>query len=182
LHRAESQISLDKRIEAAVRGDERPELSSEWVALARHAESRQFYAAAVSLYSEAFKADPGLVDGRTPSLRYQAACAAALAGCQAGRDQSAPSRTDLAVLRTRALEWLGAELAQRLKDVPEVGSPRIKQLLLTWKGDGALAGLRPGSPTVGQLPDREQQSWQAFWKEIDALLEKTPKAASKPTS
>jgi tetratricopeptide (TPR) repeat protein len=62
------------------------------------------YAASARLYADAFSAQPRLAEG-VPFARYNAACAAALAGCGKGAD-APDAEAERARLRDQALKWL----------------------------------------------------------------------------
>ncbi len=61
------------------------------------------FAAAARLWAEALAADPKLGDDRRDNHRYNAACAAALAGCGRGADDPRPDDAARARLRGQAL-------------------------------------------------------------------------------
>src|SRR5262249_3925379 len=66
--------------------------------------------AAVRFYEDAFAAEPKLADDLDAGHRYNAACAAALAGCGQGKDAGHLDDKERARLRRRALDWLRADL------------------------------------------------------------------------
>src|SRR5581483_6078749 len=65
---------------------------------------RKQYAAAARFYEEAFAGQPKLAE-ELNSHRYNAACAAALAGCGQGQDADKLDGKEKARLRGRALAW-----------------------------------------------------------------------------
>ena len=104
--------------------------------------------------------------------RYNAACAAALAGCGQGKDD--PPLDDAARTRWRkqAIDWLKADLAawsKILESGPPQARPFIAQTLQHWKADPDLAGLRDPA-ALDKLPEDEQNACRALWKDVDALL------------
>lgn len=113
----------------------------------------------------------GAVADRQGLLRYNAACAAALAA--AGQDQDDPHSEDVAKAeyRREARHWLEAELRtwkQVATDAP--GSrARIVRILLHWKKDADLAGIRSAS-AIDKLPEAERTEWRAFWNDVDMML------------
>src|SRR5262249_22277807 len=69
------------------------------------------YAAAARLYRDAFAASPGPSAATLEQHRYNAACAAALAGCGRGEDVAKLGGSERRALRRQALTWLRADLA-----------------------------------------------------------------------
>ena len=116
----------------------------------------------------------------TPRHRYNAACAAALAGCGQGKDDPPLDEAAKARWRKQAIDWLKADLAA-WSQVLESGPPQARSVhLLTlqhWKADPDLAGLRDQA-ALAKLPEDEQKACRALWAEVDALLAKTGQKAS----
>ena len=113
--------------------------------------------------------------------RYNAACAAALAGCGQGTDD--PPLDDAAKTRWRkqAIDWLTADLAVWSKLVdsgPPQARPFVSQTLKHWKADTELAGIRDPA-VLDKLPADEQNTCAALWAEVDALVKKAQVSASK---
>jgi serine/threonine-protein kinase len=129
------------------------------------------YVAAVRFYEEAFTAEPGLVGDRPSDRRYNAACAAALAGCGQGKDADTLDVPERARWRKKALAWLRAELAawrQQLEKDPDKARPAIRRQLQHWQDDGDFAGVR-GTDALAKLPEAERLEWEKFWGEVAAL-------------
>ena len=110
-------LARAKRLPAVLRGDDKPADNAERVTFAQMAYDRKHVTAAARLFALALESDPKLGDDRQTQLRYNAACAAALAA--AGEDKDDPPSNDAAKgkLRRQALGWLHAELAQRSKEL-----------------------------------------------------------------
>ncbi len=87
---AERPAALAERLTVVLKGEDPPKDNAERLALAAMCFDRKYFAAAVRLYVDAYAADPDLADGVQPGRRYDAARAAALAGC--GRGNDAPQR------------------------------------------------------------------------------------------
>jgi serine/threonine-protein kinase len=106
--------------------------------------------------------------------RYNAACAAALAGCGQGKDDPPLDEAGKAHWRKQALDWLKADLAVWSK-VSETGPPQarqfIAQTLQHWKADSDLAGIRDPA-ALAKIPADEQKACRALWAEVDMLLAK----------
>jgi tetratricopeptide (TPR) repeat protein len=144
--------------------------------------ARHLYAAAARFYSAAFDAQPQLA-GAQPSLhRYNAACAAAQAGCGQGKDASPLSEEKSADLRRQALEWLRADLAAWravLQEQPAKALPVVAKQMAHWLEDTDLAGVR-GPEAPAQLPDEERQAWQKLWAEVEQLCKKAGGDVPRP--
>jgi serine/threonine-protein kinase len=101
--------------------------------------------AAAQLYAEVFAANPTLADDQRFSHRYNAARAAALAGCGQGQDAAGLGATERKRWRDQAREWLGADLAswgKALDRDPAAARESVRQRLPKWRVDDDLAGLR----------------------------------------
>jgi serine/threonine-protein kinase len=124
------------------------------------------------LWAQALAADPKLGDDRRAQHRYNAACAAALAGCGQGADDPRPDDDARAALRRGALEWLKAERTAWSKFLDSDGPKAraaVDAILRHWKEDADLAGVRDGT-ALATLPADERRAWEAFWKDVNALL------------
>jgi serine/threonine-protein kinase len=133
---------------------------------------QQRYAAAACFYAEAFTADSHLLTGRPSGHRYNAACAAALAGCGRGRDAADLDEKSRAAFRRQALDWLRAELeAQRrlLEQEPEKARWVVAGNLHGWLGDSDFDGVR-GPEALARLPAAERQAWQELWADLADTL------------
>src|SRR5262249_54261190 len=133
------------------------------------------YAAASRFYAEAFAAEPKLAENPEQGNRYNAACAAALAGCGQGRDASRLEDNERARLRKQALGWLRADLggwAQKLSNQADKTRPVAVQTLQHWLTDTDFAGVR-GAEALSRLPaEAERQSWQQLWNEVSVMLKR----------
>jgi tetratricopeptide (TPR) repeat protein/predicted Ser/Thr protein kinase len=168
---------LDARLAAVLRG-ESTKTNAERMVLAQRAYDTTQHAAAAKLWAEALEADPKVADDRQAQYRYNAACAATLAGCGQGTDNPAPDNTAKAKLRQQALDWLKAELAawtKLLESGPPQARPVIVQTLLHWKADTDLAGIREPNAS-NALADAEREPWRALWAGVDALVVKAQTA------
>jgi tetratricopeptide (TPR) repeat protein len=173
VRRAERLVQLDSKLPKVLSGEAQPADAAERVELARLCQEqfKQLYAAATRFYTDAFTADPHLADSRRAQHRYNAACAAALAGRGRGKDAARFDDQDRARVRHLALDWLRAELGAwqklRQKD-PEKAGAVVRQTLQHWQDDADLAGVR-GEDLV-KLPAAERQEWQKLWADVAALL------------
>jgi serine/threonine-protein kinase len=129
---------------------------------------------AVRIWTEAFAADPKLGEDRQSPHRYNAACAATLAG--SGQGEVEPKLDDAArvELRGQALAWLRAEMEAWTRFAQDADPARkglVAQTLAHWKVDGDLARVRDAD-ALARLPEAERKPWQALWSEVDRLLAK----------
>jgi hypothetical protein len=173
----EQLVALDAKLPRVLKGETQPADSAEQLALARLCqEHKKLYAAAAHFYEEAFGAEPKLV---APN-RYDAACAAALAGCGQGKDAKTLDDKERHRLRRQALDWLRAELeANRLlleKDGSKAG-PAVAGQMRHWQSDADLAGVR-GPEALARLPEAERQPWQKLWNDVADLLKRTQEKAA----
>ena len=170
IRETERMIALDARLPAILKGTDHPKDTTERLAFAQMAYDRAFHSGAARLWAEALTADPKLGDDREVQHRYNAACAAALAGCGEGKDDPAPDDGAKARLRRQALDWLKDELSawsKALESSPPQNRTVIGQTLDHWRQDRDLAGVRePAAPD--RLPETERADWQKLWSEVEA--------------
>ncbi len=132
---------------------------------------KKLYAAAAHFYGDAFTAEPKLADDVRGGARYNAACAAALAGCGQGKDADKLEDKERARLRRRALDWLREDLTwwSTVQADGKATNVSVSERLRHWQTDGDLAGVR-AKDSLARLPDEERQQWERFWSDVDALL------------
>jgi hypothetical protein len=126
------------------------------------------------MWQEALDLDPRLGDDRQARHRYNAACAAALAGCGLGKDEPPPSGEQKTKLRRQALDWLTAELGTWAKLLETANKDQrgfIAKTLEHWREDTDLAGIREDAG-LAKLPERESVAFRKLWADVDALLKK----------
>jgi serine/threonine-protein kinase len=174
---AERLLQLNLLLPGLLRGEAEPADAEEW---ARAASFCQRYkrrdALAARCWAEAFAGRPELKDDLASGNRYNAACAAALAGCGRGEDAARVVDADRARLRRQALGWLREDLAarrERLAGPDAAARPAAQGALRRWREDADLAGVRDAE-ALAQLPEAERDEWRKLWADVDALL---PKAA-----
>jgi serine/threonine protein kinase/Flp pilus assembly protein TadD len=177
LRGAERLAVLDARLPALLKGEAQPADAAERRELASLCQRyKQLNAAAARWYGEAFAARPALADDLDSGDRYNAACAAALAGCGQGQDAARLGDTERARLRQQALEWLQAELSARRSQLTG-GRPRAadqaRQMLEHALADSDFGGVR-GSEALARLPEAERQSRQRLWAAVAEALARGP--------
>ncbi len=176
LQQCEQYLVLDKKLPAILEGKEQPADDAERLALARLCIQpfKKLYAAAARLFAEAFAHDAKLADDMQTQDRYNAACAAALAGCGMGNDAAKLDDMERARLRQQAVAWLRADLMHWTKQAAsdEPGDRDLVQKTLKhWQEDADLAGVREAE-ALKKLPADEREACQKFWAEVAELLKK----------
>jgi tetratricopeptide (TPR) repeat protein len=175
LRDAERLADLDARLPALLQDREQPKDADERLVLAQLCRfSKRLFAAAARWYSEAFAAQPGLADNLSAGHRYNAACAAALAGCAQGQDAGGLGDPERADLRNQAVNWLRADLGtwRRVHEKgPEANRSAVVQKLAHWLEDPDLAGVR-GPEALARLPEGERAAWQKLWADVEEMLAK----------
>jgi tetratricopeptide (TPR) repeat protein len=174
---------LDGKLSALLSGQRQPFDTAERLAVADLCQQsyKQLYAAAARFYAEAFAGEPKLTGDRPSHHYYNAACAAALAGCGQGHDAASLDDKERARLRQQARTWLLGQLAawaQLLEKGPAKTRPAVAQQLQHWLEDSDFAGVR-GADALARLPEAERQDWQILWQEVEALRKR---AAGQPIS
>jgi tetratricopeptide (TPR) repeat protein len=182
IRETEQQISLAPRLPDVLKGEHRPKDAAEALLIAYLCHYKGLYAAAARLWAEALLADPKLANDRQKRHRYNAACAAALAGCGRGKDDPPPDESARTRLRQQALDWLKAELAAwsgMWEKGPSQAGQEITRKLRHWKVDPDLAGVRDPE-ALARLPEPERRRWQALWAAVDELLNLVSSGRARP--
>jgi serine/threonine-protein kinase len=180
-------VELDGKLSAILSGQKQPADAAERLALAQLCQMacKKHYAAAQRFYNEAFTDKPQLADDLNTQHRYNAACAAALAGCGQGKDGDKLEAKERARLRQQALDWLRADLKayrQRMEKNADKAGPEIAQQMQHWLQDADFAGVR-GPEALARLPEVERKDWQKLWEEVSqmrAKAQRNPPAVKKP--
>jgi serine/threonine protein kinase/Flp pilus assembly protein TadD len=168
----ERLVELQPRLPGLLEGRDQPADAAERLTLAGYCQQFQKrYAAAARWYAEASAADPRLLADPATGQRYDAACAAALAGCGQGRDALGLGDTERARLRGQALDWLRADLEawhRTLEKALGEARPAVGKTMRHWLGDSDFAGVR-GREALARLPEAERQGWQKLWANVEGL-------------
>jgi eukaryotic-like serine/threonine-protein kinase len=180
VRKAEGLVKLESLLPDILEGKNKPADNNERLALAQMCqEHKKLYAASAQFYSAAFEAQPELNKNPGNGRRYNAACAAALAGCGQGNDADKLDGEARSRLRNQALDWLQADVAHWSK---QAGSEKpndlalVRQTLTHWQDDADLVGIRD-KDAVAKLPVDEQEACKKLWTDVEALLKK---AQEKP--
>jgi serine/threonine-protein kinase len=167
-------IALEARLPAIVRGDEKPANTGEALEFARVCYLKKQYAAAALLLADALTDKPALAESLESGNRYNAACAAALAGCGRGEEGDKLTEDQRLHWRNLAYAWLHADLASWRKklDMDHDGyRARVKQTLSHWQIDPDLDGIRTPS-ALDKLPAEERARWSQLWNDVADLLKR----------
>jgi serine/threonine-protein kinase len=174
--RREAEAMIFPNTVAFLEGKHQPRDNTERLALLGVCQFKNRTCASARLYAEAFAADPTLADDPRSRQRYQAARAAAQAGCGRGTDAVRVEETERAQWRRQAREWLRADLAgwgQLLDSNPDVRGDAWKALTL-WQVGPDLACVRdPGE--LDKLAVDERKEYLALWAEVAAVLARIEK-------
>jgi tetratricopeptide (TPR) repeat protein len=165
----------DAVLPTILRGEAAPSDAAQQVRFADFCrEYKRLYATASRFYADAFTAEPGLAKDLSSGDRYDAACAAALAGCGQGEDAPKTDAKERSRWRNQALDWLRADLALWTKKSTDGKSEDRADAAATlshWQEDSDLAGVRDKN-ALAKLPADEQDAWRQLWTDVDALLKK----------
>jgi serine/threonine protein kinase/Flp pilus assembly protein TadD len=182
VRQGERLVELDEQLPAFLAGKTRPAGPAERIELAGLCSLKRFHRAAARFYEEAFAAQPRLAEALGAGHRYNAACAAALAGCGRGQDADQLDGEQRARLRRQALDWLRDDLVAwcRLLDQgPDEARRNVGAKMRHWQTDTDFAGVR-GPQALAQLPEAERQAWQKLWDDVaDTLARSQGKATPK---
>jgi Flp pilus assembly protein TadD len=170
----ERLVELDAELPAFLSGQRKPSGPEEQLELGdlcRHP-AKRLYDAAARFATEAFAARSALANDLPAGHRYNAACAAALAGCAQGQDTDKLDAKERSRWRQQAHDWLRADLVAWGQTLDK-GNPQVKaavqQQMRHWQSDPDLAGVRD-KDALDKLPEAEQKPWQQFWADVAALL------------
>ncbi len=181
VRRAQRFVEIEEQLPAILDGKRPTADADESLAVAQLSYRRKLYAASSRFWYEAFRSDPKLAETLLPQHRYNAACAAAMAGCGQGKDVPPLDEAARARWRQQAVEWLKADLAAWSRDL-ETGSPQRRKFIAEthrhWKSNPNLAGIRDPA-AIEKLPEDERAACRALWKDVDDLLAKTGGPAVK---
>jgi eukaryotic-like serine/threonine-protein kinase len=179
LRATERLLELERKL-AALAAETKATDATEAIDLAGICYDKKLYAASARFWCEAFQAQPKLADDMQAQHRYNAACAAALAGAGQGKDDPRLDKKTKTRWRKQSIVWLNADLktwSKLSESAPPQPRRSIPQTLLHWKADQDLASLRDPS-ALAKVPADEQKACQALWSDVNALL---AKIAPKPS-
>src|SRR5262249_10112778 len=159
-------VELDTKLLAILSGKEEPTDVRQRLAFAQLCgRYKRLYLAAARFYQRVFTDEPAFADDAANGHRYNAACAAALAGTGPGKDAAMLSEPERVRWRQQALTWLRADLGRLDKDVQSgQGGPRqaAAKVLQHWLRDPDFTQVRDAA-ALARLPEAEQQAWRDLW-------------------
>ncbi len=169
---AEQLVALDAKLSKVLNGEAQPAGAGERIALAHMCQRyKTQYATAARFFAAAFAEQPRLAGDLNQQHRYNAACAAALAGCGQGADADKLCEKERARLRQQALDWLHADLKVYRRELEKAADKvrgAVAQRMQHWLQDTDFAGVR-GADALARLPEGERQQWHDLWQEVEAL-------------
>jgi tetratricopeptide (TPR) repeat protein len=128
---------------------------------------------ALAAYQRAVSLTPHGADPTRNVVRYNAACAFALAGCGQGKGTAELNASERAHLRQQAHDWLIADLADLAKLADQPTKRRdLQKTMQHWQKDPDFAGVR-GETALAKLPEAERAAWQKLWADVANLLKRT---------
>jgi serine/threonine-protein kinase len=175
LQQCERLLALEAKLTTVLKGEAKPADAAERIALAQLCQKyKKLYAASARFYAETFDAKPELTKNPASGIRYNAACAAALAGCGEGKDDPKPDDKERVRLRQQSLDWLKADLAlwskQADSDKPK-DREAVQQQMMHWQEDTDFAGVRD-KDALAKLPEAERDAWRKLWDDVASVLKK----------
>jgi eukaryotic-like serine/threonine-protein kinase len=114
------------------------------------------------------------VTGLPSDQHARAAVHAALAAAGKSEDAGKLDDAERTRLRKQALDWLGADLAARSKQVESgkaADRAEVRRTMLHWQEDSDLAGIRDKA-ALEKLPPDEQKAFTQLWADVTALRKK----------
>jgi tetratricopeptide (TPR) repeat protein len=175
---AQRLAQLEGKLPAVLQGQVQAADAAERIDYAGICTNKKLYVAAARFATEAFTADPKLADLKLQH-RYNAACAAALAGCGQGNDAGQLDDGARARWRNQALAWLQADLAllaEQLQTDKPARCGEIRQTLEHWQQDADLAGIRDAAARA-KLPAEERAACGKLWADVAGLLKRAEEMA-----
>jgi serine/threonine protein kinase/tetratricopeptide (TPR) repeat protein len=164
----EALLALDAKLPAFLRGEAKPTSRDEQLVLAKLCQVKNRYAAAVRFFTDGFAAEPKLAEHLQLPHRYDAACAAALAGCGMGEDVGRLDDRERARLRQQALTWLRADLVV-FEKLAASGKREdralVRQWLQDWQQGAGFVGVR--GDALSKLPELEREGWRKLWEDVE---------------
>jgi hypothetical protein len=176
---------LERKLQAIREQGLWPKDDFERINLANYCMNKKRYAESARFFGESFSVHPGYATHLRHWYRYNAACAASLAGSGLGKDGPRPDEADRAKLRGQAQAWLRADLESWSNVLQgEGGSEPARKLgvartLASWKEDSDLAGIRDEA-ALAKLPEGEREAFRSLWADVEALRKKAAGAGSLP--
>jgi tetratricopeptide (TPR) repeat protein len=180
---AEQLVAIDARLPKLLSGEAQPDGAGDSINIARFCQlpCKELNANAARFFARAFADEPKLAENLELQDRYNAACAAALAGCGQGKDAADLTPMERLRWRRQALTWLRADLGawqQVLTRDPDRSRPIIAKTIQHWLADTDFNGVR-APDALAQLPTEERAAWASLWADVTNLLARAKGPMSK---
>jgi Tfp pilus assembly protein PilF len=175
VRKCERLVELDGKLEAVLKGETKPADTAEQVLFAYICGRKGLVAASARLYEETFAAQPALSTDLNAGHRYDAARAAARAGCGQGLDAGQLDEKARARWRKQALLWLREDLKLLTKELnadSRQAQSRARRSLQGWQHHQELKCVRDAAD-LEKLPLQEQKAWREFWAEVEDQQKQT---------
>jgi serine/threonine-protein kinase len=175
--RREAEALILPNLPAFLDGKHQPQDNDERLALLGACQFANRTRAMARLYADAFAAAPALADDLGAGHRYNAARAAALAGCGHGADAPGLGEGEGKRWRDQARQWLRAELAARARALdadPTAARWGVREALTRWRKEPDLACVRDPAE-LDRLAADERKEYLALWADVAAVLARTEK-------
>jgi serine/threonine-protein kinase len=178
--RREAESLILPNLPAFLEGKSQPRDNDERLALLGVCQFMNRTHALARLYADAFAADPRLAKDPGTGRRYNAARAAALAGCGRGTDAAGLGDEERRRWREQARRWVREDLAA-WEQLLGAAADRLRaaQTLTRSRTDPDLAGLRAPSE-LAKLSADERKECLALWAEVDDLLSRAGGTTAEP--
>jgi serine/threonine-protein kinase len=170
--RREAETLILPDLPAFMDGTYQPQDNDERLALLGVCQFRNRTRAMARLYADAFAASQPLVNDLGAGHRYNAARAAAQAGCGHGEDARDLSEGERKRWRDQARQWLRAELTARVLALdadPTAARWGVREALTRWRKEPDLACMRDQGELDKLTPD-EGKEFTALWADVAAVL------------
>jgi tetratricopeptide (TPR) repeat protein len=176
--RCDRLMNLESRLPTVLKGETSPANTAESLEFASLCQQsfKRLYVHSARLYSDAFVKEPQLANDIAAHHRYNAACAAALAGMGQGADAAILNEVDRAKMWNQALAWLQADFAVWDKlfsnNSNAVRAP-LMQTMQQWQKDADLALVR--GEAIDHLLEAERAGWRELWAKVQDLSKRAAK-------
>jgi serine/threonine-protein kinase len=172
IKKADRRVELDRLLPAVLKGERTPASAAEYAEYGQLCVYKRLYAASAGFYQQAFTRDPNLANDLREGHRYQAARAAAMAGCGHDAANEKLDNTARARWRKQARDWLTADLVLRQKQLANDKAEDRQAALYAlnhMRTHDHLIGIR-NPDAVARLPQDEQADCRKLWAEVERLL------------
>jgi serine/threonine-protein kinase len=174
LRQCQHWLDTDGKLKAYLAGEQPPANAASLVQMASLAQQpyKRLYHTAARLYCDALARQPQLANAHPH--RYNAACAAALAGCGKGEQGHRLPEQQRTRWRQQALDWLRADLTWLARALDKADSRtkiQIQRGLERWRTNIDLTGVRDKA-ALENLPEAERKRWQQLWVDVESLRQR----------